>query len=74
MNPLAVVLLAPLAVAGLTPLALDGESVNNSNSAVAAVSLVSIVGGLLVLGALWYFVFRKKAWDRGRDTDDPPRN
>jgi hypothetical protein len=44
----------------LAPLALDGESVNNGNNAIAAVSLVSIVGGFLLLGALWYFVFRKK--------------
>jgi hypothetical protein len=54
----------------LAPLALDGESVNNNNTAIAAVSLVSIVGGFLALGALWYFVFRPKAWDK--DKDDPP--
>jgi len=44
----------------LAPLALDGESVNNNNTAIAAVSVVSIVGGFLLLGALWYFVFRAK--------------
>jgi hypothetical protein len=55
----------------LAPLALDGESVNNNNTAIAAVSLVSIVGGFLLLGALWYFVFRAKAWDK--DKDDPPQ-
>ena len=53
-----------LAVTLLAPLALDGESVNNNNTAIAAVSLVSIVGGFLLLGALWYFVFREKARDK----------
>jgi uncharacterized membrane protein (GlpM family) len=51
----------PLAIALLAPLALDGESVNNNSSAIAVISLVSIVGGFLLLGALWYFVFREKA-------------
>jgi hypothetical protein len=56
----------------LTPLALDGESVTNSNNtAIAAVSLVSIVGGFLLLGALWYFVFREKAQDKRKG---PPRD
>ena len=63
-----------LATALLAPLALDGESVNNNNSAIAVLSLVSIVGGFLLLGALWYFVFREKAWDRDKDKhkDSPP--
>lgn len=56
-----------LAIALLAPLALDGESVNNNNSAIAALSLVSIVAGFLLLGALWYFVFRKKAQDKRKD-------
>jgi hypothetical protein len=42
------------------PLALDGESVTNNNTPIAIVSLISIVGGFLLLGALWYFVFREK--------------
>jgi hypothetical protein len=58
-----------LALSLLAPLALDGESVNN-NTAIAAVSIASIAGGFLLLGALWYFVFRPKAWDK--DKDDPP--
>jgi uncharacterized membrane protein (GlpM family) len=57
----------------LAPLALDGESVNNNNTAIAAVSLVSIIGGFLLLGALWYFVFRAKAWDKDNKEDDPPQ-
>jgi hypothetical protein len=61
-----------LALTLLAPLALDGESVTNNNTtAIAAVSLVSIVGGFLLLGALWYFVFREKAQDKRKD---PPRD
>ena len=56
-----------LALTLLAPLALDGESVNNNNTAIAAVSLVSIVGGFLLLGGLWYFVFREKAQDKRKD-------
>ena len=56
-----------LTIALLAPLALDGESVNNDNSAIAVLSLVSIVGGFLLLGALWYFVFREKAQDKRKD-------
>jgi len=63
-----------LAIALLAPLALDGESVDNGNNAIAAVSLVSIVGGFLLLGALWYFVFREKAWDKGKGKRKPPRD
>jgi uncharacterized membrane-anchored protein len=61
----------PLAFTLLTPLALDGESVNNSNTGIAVISLVSIVGGFLLLGALWYFVFRAKAWDKHKDGRSP---
>ncbi len=60
-----------LALTLLAPLALDGESVNNNTTAIAAVSLVSIVGGFLLLGALWYFVFREKAQDKRKN---PPRD
>ena len=56
-----------LAFTLLAPLALDGESVTTNNSAIAAVSLISIVGGFLLLGALWYFVFREKAQDKRKD-------
>jgi hypothetical protein len=53
-----------LASTVLAPLALDGESVTTNNSAIAAISLLSILGGFLLLGALWYFVFREKARDK----------
>jgi uncharacterized membrane-anchored protein len=62
-----------LAFTLLAPLALDGESVNNNNTGIAVISLVSIVGGFLLLGALWYFVFRAKAWDKHKD-GRPPRD
>ena len=60
-----------LTMALVVPLALDGESVNGNNSALAAVSIVSIVGGYLLLAALWYFVFRGKARDK-RKKNPPP--
>jgi hypothetical protein len=55
----------------LAPLALDGESVTNNNTPIAVVSLISIVGGFLLLGALWYFVFREKAQNKREDHPPP---
>jgi uncharacterized membrane-anchored protein len=55
---------SPLAFALALPLALDGESVNNNNTGIAVISVVSIVGGYLLLAGLWYFVFREKARDK----------
>lgn len=53
------------------PVALDGESVNNSNTGLAVISLVSIVGGWLALAALWYFVFRDRSRTKGdEDSSD----
>lgn len=43
------------------PLALDGESITGSSTAIAVLSVVSIVGGYLLLFVLWYFVFRDKS-------------
>jgi hypothetical protein len=43
------------------PMALDGESANGDNTAIAIISLVSIVFGYLLLAGLWYFVFRENA-------------
>lgn len=48
------------------PFALDGESANSNNTAIAVISLVSIVSGYLLLAALWYFVFREKAREKRR--------
>jgi len=48
----------------LTPLALDGEAAvehGGSGEAIAVVSVVSIVGGYLLLYALWRYVFSEKA-------------
>jgi hypothetical protein len=42
-------------------LALDGESASANNTGLAAISIVSIVSGYLLLAALWYFVFSNKA-------------
>jgi uncharacterized membrane protein YidH (DUF202 family) len=56
-----------LALTLLVPFALDGESVSTSNTAVAVVSVISIVGGYLLLAALWHFVFREKARDKRKN-------
>ncbi len=48
----------------LTPLALDGEAAvehGSSGEAIAVVSVVSIVGGYLLLWALWRYVFSERA-------------
>lgn len=55
-------------VIAAVPIALDGESVNNSNTGLAVISLVSIIGGWLALVALWYFVFRDRSRAK-RDED-----
>ena len=49
------------------PLALDGESVTANNTVLAIVSVISMLGGYVVLAALWYFVFRDKARRRKKD-------
>ncbi len=49
------------------PLALDGESVSGNNAAIAAISLVSIIGGYVMLAMLWHFVFRDRGEDRRKD-------
>jgi hypothetical protein len=59
-------LLGALVVSAL-PLALDGESVTESGgngTAIAVVSVVSIVGGYLLLFVLWRYVFSAKARSR----------
>ncbi|HEY4897575.1 MAG TPA: hypothetical protein VII01_16005, partial [Solirubrobacteraceae bacterium] len=50
------------------PLALGGESLTRSNTALAIVSLISMVFVYALLAALWYFVFRDKA--RARKNKD----
>ena len=50
----------------VVPLALDGESLTGSNTALAIVSLISMVFVYLLLAGLWYFVFREKAGTRKR--------
>jgi len=60
---------AALAMLVQLPLALDGESVTANNTVLAIVSVISMLGGYVVLAALWYFVFRDKA--RQRRSKDP---
>ena len=59
-----------LALTLLAPLALDGESVTANNTAVAVVSVVSIVGGYLLLAALWRYVFSDRAKAKRREPPD----
>jgi general stress protein CsbA len=56
-----------------TLLALDGESTGGSNSEfLAAISVVSIVFGWLLIAALWHFVFSARARRRRGEKDPPP--
>jgi hypothetical protein len=53
--------------AGVLPLALGGESATEAGgngTAIAVVSVVSIVGAYLLLFALWRYVFSAKARSR----------
>jgi hypothetical protein len=55
---------ARLLAAALAPLALDGEAAvehGSSGETIAVVSVISIVGGYLLLYALWRYVFSEKA-------------
>jgi hypothetical protein len=56
------------AIVHYLPLALDGESLTRSNTALAIVSLISMVFVYLLLAGLWYFVFRDRA--RARKNKD----
>jgi chromate transport protein ChrA len=42
-------------------LALDGESVNNNNTGLAVISIVSMAFGYVLLALVWRFVFSAKA-------------
>lgn len=66
----------PTGILSLTlPLALDGESITGNSTSIAVLSIASIVGGYLVLFALWYFVFRDRSPKRTdeRQTADSGR-
>ncbi|MGO8905360.1 MAG: hypothetical protein ACLQMH_07025 [Solirubrobacteraceae bacterium] len=49
------------------PIALDGEAASGNNSALGVISVLSIVVGWVLLAALWYFVFRRKASEKRDD-------
>jgi hypothetical protein len=54
------------------PLALDGQAGaegGGTGTAIAVVSVVSIVGGYLLLAALWRYVFSDRAKARRREPD-----
>jgi hypothetical protein len=55
------------------PFALDGETTTETGGngeAIAVVSAVSIVGGYLLLYALWRYVFSEKAKVKRREPPD----
>lgn len=57
----------------VTPFALDGEAAaetGGNGEAIAVVSVVSIVGGYLLLFALWRYVFSEKAKVKRREPPD----
>jgi hypothetical protein len=59
----------------VTPLALDGEAATETSGngeAIAVVSVISIVGGYLLLFALWRYVFSEKAKIKRREPPDRP--
>lgn len=56
--------------AGALPLALDGESVSEvggNGTAIAVISLVSIIACYVLLFALWRYVFSAKAKAKRRE-------
>jgi hypothetical protein len=60
-------------LAGALPLALDGESVSEiggHGTAIAVVSLVSMVACYALLFALWRYVFSARAKARRREPPD----
>ena len=60
-------------VVGALPLALDGESVSEvggNGTAIAIVSLVSMIACYLLLFALWRYVFSAKAKAKRREPPD----
>jgi hypothetical protein len=60
-------------LASIIPFALDGESVTETGgngTTIAVVSVVSIVGGYLLLFVLWRYVFSNKAKARRREPPD----
>lgn len=51
--------------------ALGGEAVSAGNEGLDIVSFVSIVGGWVLLAALWYFVFRNRS-EKGEKSEQGP--
>jgi hypothetical protein len=52
-------------------LALGGEAVTSDSKGLDIVSFVSIVGGYVVLAALWFFVFRDRSSRNTKRKKDP---
>jgi len=68
-----VVGLSMLVTSLVLPMALDGDAATETGGggeAVAVVSVISIVGGYLLLFALWRYVFSEKAKVKRREPPD----
>jgi hypothetical protein len=66
------VVAATLAALAL-PLALGGEASTETGpgtTAIAVISVLSMLGGYVLLWALWHYVFSAKARERRRDSED----
>jgi TctA family transporter len=67
------VLVADVVARIVVPIALDGETVaegGGTGTALAVVSIVSIIGGYLLLFVLWRYVFSAKARAKRREPPD----
>lgn len=65
--------LATLATSLVIPFALDGEAAaetGGNGTAIAVISVVSMVGGYLLLFALWRYVFSERARLKRREPPD----
>lgn len=65
--------LGVLVASFVVPFALDGETVaetGGNGTALAVVSAVSLIGGYLLLFALWRYVFSAKAKAKRREPPD----
>jgi hypothetical protein len=66
-------LLSVLVTSLVLPLALDGETAaetGGNGTAIAVVSAISLVGGYLLLFALWRYVFSDRAKAKRREPPD----
>lgn len=59
--------MASMGITAVPVLALGGESLSADTTLIAVVSLASMIGGYLLLFALWHFVFRHQGREDNRE-------